>query len=663
MNRLLLLFALFFVALSTSYAQEYSFKYGKITNDELTMTSYEKDTSAVAVTIHDEAYLYYDYNVSNGFQVVMETSKKIKILKQEGIEKADIAIPYYRSGANREQISSLEAIAYNMENGKMTKSKLEKKYIFDEELNSNYKQMKFSIPNVKVGTVIEYKYKLTSPFTYSIPEWYVQGDIPVINSYYEVLIPEYYIFNIDAAKGLYIVNVEETTKSQELTLGYHDGQRQRTTSNSRLYKITAQDVPALKSEPFLWCVDDLRTSIRFEINGTRFPYENYKSYTNTWESLERTLMDETDFGKNLKMSNPFKEEIKIIAASSLPEKERIETIYSLVKNKIRWDESYAFYGNNAKDAVKNGTGNNAQINMILLSALKDASIRAYPILISRRNIGRLPYAHPSLNKLNTFLVAAETSEGECYYMDGSAVYGGLNMLPVNLLVDRGRILNDGGDEKWVDLTNISKNNEIVKQTCTLDEEGLLHCEKETRYLFQPALQFKTNYYAHKDSVDYIEKYQTNHNLTIEEYSVTGAEPLSNTVIEKVTFSKQIDLVGDFIYLNPLIFPHIENNPFTQSERLLPIEFNYPISTIINTELTIPDGYQIEELPQPLNMSLENNEGRLLYNVTQKDEKTILVNYRFMMNQVIFLAESYQFIREFYAQTATKNNEMIVLKKR
>ena len=661
MRKLTFLLSCFFFCVSVLFAQEISLKYGKISNDELNMKVYSKDTTAAAVVLYDDGYASYEYIQSVGFQIEIELKKKVKILKQEGVNEATISIPYYSNNSgDRESISYLEAMAYNMENGKIIKTKLDKKYIFDEELSSKYRQLKFSIPGVKVGTVIEYKYKRISNRIYDMPDWQIQSDIPVINSNYEVRIPEYFIFNIDT-KGYEHINVVETNENQIFNLGMGSNGSNTVTSQSRIIKFTAKDVPALKDEENVWCAEDFMSGVRFELNGTKFPNDFYKPYSQTWEDLEKFLKNESDLGGNLKISNPYKTEIKALISSVTDEKKKIELIYSFIKDHIRWDESYSFYGNKYKEAVKNGTGNNGQINIILISALKDAGINAFPILISRRSQGRLPYTFPSFNKLTTFIVAAKTSDEKTYYMDGSAIYGGLNMLPTNLLVDRGRVYEETISEKWVDLSKITKSQQVFFLLAELDKDGTLSGELKSGYTNQLAYSYKVAYQAAKDSSDFVEKFQNSNQIIIDSFRIDGKEPMSAMVKEEIKFTKKMDASGEFIYINPMIFEHITKNPFTQSDRKLPIEFNYPYIYQENCTLTIPGNYKVEEIPKTIKIILDDNKGKCIYQVLQDGNK-IQLNYRFELNQIVFPQTDYTAIRDFYGQVVTKNLEMIVLKK-
>ena len=282
--------------------------------------------------LYDDGYTSYEW-VNDGFKINQELKQKIKILKQDGVDRATISLPYYyKTNGDRETISNLEAFSYNMENGKVVKNKLDKKYIFDEEISNRYRRLKFSIPNVKVGSVIEFKYNKSSDHIYNIPDWSIQTDIPVIHSNYEVLIPEYFIFN-NETKGYEDIKVVETPQNQQFNIGMTANGSSTVSCQSRDIKFTANNVPALKKRTYVWCKNDFSSGVRFELNGTRFPNSFYKSYTQTWENLEEAIKKETDFGVNIKMSNPFKTEIKTLTDTVRNEKRKIELIYAFIKSK------------------------------------------------------------------------------------------------------------------------------------------------------------------------------------------------------------------------------------------------------------------------------------------------------------------------------------------
>ncbi|VBB43390.1 Transglutaminase [uncultured Paludibacter sp.] len=658
MKKTFLLTFLFIAFISKGVSQNFSLKYGNVTNDELKMKTYDKDTSAVAVVIYNFGSTYYDY--SNGFKTITEIRKKIKILKQEGTDEATIVIPYYEENNQyRDQIVGLEAFAYNLENGKIVKSKLEKKYIFEENIRKNYFREKFTIPNAKVGSVIEYKYKIISDRYGDVPDQYMQEDIPIMNIQYEVRIPEYFIYNVET-RGYEKINAEKKDGTQNFSI-IDDGQIYTVSCTCKDMTYSMTDVPALKDEPYVWDKDDFRSAVTFELNGTNFPRDFYRPYTSTWENIEKTLKEKTDFVSNINKSSPYKDELKTLLADKTNEMDKIETIYAFIKKNVKWNDNYAFWDNEPKDAVKKGTGTNAQINSLLIRALKDAGFNAYPILISQRSYGRLPYTYPSIDKLSTYLVGVQTSEGKNVYLDGSSKYGGINMLPVELLVDRGYVMDANVSEKWVNLTSLTKNMKTVYINAKLTPEGKLQADMNRTFSNLESYYYKNTYKSAKDSADYIEKFETKNNLKIDSLQITGIDLLSNTSQERMVFTKDFEINGDFIYLNPMLFTHISENKFTQSDRKLPIEFPYPEVYNYYANIQIPEDYAVSELPKSSRILLNDNQGKCTYMIGQVGNM-IQINYKFELNQILYPTTDYPMIRDFWGQVATKNNEMIVLKK-
>ena len=317
--------------------------------------------------------------------------------------------------------------------------------------------------------------------------------------------------------------------------------------------------------------------------------------------------------------------------------------------------------NDTREAFKNGTGSNAQINAILISALNKSGIKAYPILMSQRSKGRLTYVHPSIDRLSTYIVGVDGSDGSKYYLDGSSDYGGVNVMPVDLLVDRAYILDDTQSNKWVDLTNLEKSQEVHVVLGSLDNDGKMKGTATQFFMGQDAYEFKKTFRESEDSITFVENYEKSLDIEIEKIELTGINMFGAKSESKLDFTKHYEIVGDYIYINPILFIHIEKNPFTESERKLPIEFTYPLTYIYTATITLPENYTVSELPQSVRITLLNDKGRCTYRVAS-DNKNILINYHFELNQTLFPPSEYQAIRDFWGQTALKNTEMIVLKK-
>ncbi|NOS56680.1 MAG: DUF3857 domain-containing protein [Cyclobacteriaceae bacterium] len=154
--RLIILFLL--LSSSVSWGQKPPIKFGNIPMEDMKMTVYDKDSSASAVVLADYGESTISYNQTEGFQLFFERIRRIKILTKDGLKWADFSIPLYHDGTSDEKVTSLKAVTYNLENGKIVESKAKGEAIIKEKYDENLNYTKISLPNVKVGSVIEISY-------------------------------------------------------------------------------------------------------------------------------------------------------------------------------------------------------------------------------------------------------------------------------------------------------------------------------------------------------------------------------------------------------------------------------------------------------------------------------------------------------------------------
>ena len=326
---LVVLFAL------TSYsfgAKEENFKFGKVSMEELNANICPSDSNAHAYYIFDKGEAFYNY--INGFQVKYKRHFRIKIIDKSGFENATFAIPYYDSPSIKEKIYSLKAFTYNVENGKIVKVELDKKNIFDEETTKNWKQKKFALPNVKEGSVIEVSYDITSDRYWSLNSIQFQYEIPVMVSDYSVEIPQYFTFN-QAHRGS--VMAKTTSKSGNQSLRTAEGQSLQ--FSTTVYNYHIENVPAFPIGEELTTIDNYITKAEFELASVQIPGAVYKDYTTTWADVNKTFLDDEDFGNRLKMTSFLKETANTIKQNLPTEQEQMKAALNFIQKKMKWNET------------------------------------------------------------------------------------------------------------------------------------------------------------------------------------------------------------------------------------------------------------------------------------------------------------------------------------
>lgn len=634
----------------SSVAQEYSFKYGKISPDELKMTVYTPEPDADAVFIYDDTDIHYVFG--NSIQLECYRTVKIKVLKDDGVEWGDVAIDYSNYQLSKEVVSRIDAAAYNLVDGKTVKTQLKKQNIFEEVLDENTKRLKFSIPEVKAGTVIEYRYLLTSDFIGTIPDVNIQHSIPVVRSTVQVSIPEYFTHHIHM-RGYLSLPIKK-----ELDNGAVIGNDGFSYTNTK-YTCKIDQVPSLKKEPFIWYLNDFRAGIEFEINGLSIPGSLYKSFTKTWADVYESLK-RSEFGRYANIRNPFKDEVAAIVARSADEREQLHAILKLVQSRITWDGTYRLTPKNSPHAaIDKGRGDSGSINFILAAAMRGAGFNPEIILLNPRSAGRLPLTHAT-DQIRTFVLRTTLKNGETVYLDATDRHSDVNVLPTQLLVDRARLYStEHPFDDWVDLSSPAQSVVLSQITARLTEAGELECSETDIETNQSAYDLSRRYSRSENHDTFIQEYEKKADISISELTVEGLNTAKACM--KLTFTKAVDSGGEFLYICPTIVPFIKENPFTSQKRQLPVEFSFPNHYRIIVTLMLPEGYAVEELPKSTRMTA-CDEGLACTLQVQHSGPMIQCLLDFNLSRVIFPATEYTDLSAFYGFLTDLCNSQIVIKK-
>lgn len=154
------------------------FELGKVSTTELEEKYHPVDTSAAAAILFNKGITRVEY-ASTGFSLVTDVETRIKIYKKEGYDWANKAVEHYTGSNVVEKVAFSKAVTYNLVGGKIEKTKLKSDGEFVEKSNKFWSLKKITMPNVKEGSIIEYKYTIRSPYKSSFPEWKFQNSIPV----------------------------------------------------------------------------------------------------------------------------------------------------------------------------------------------------------------------------------------------------------------------------------------------------------------------------------------------------------------------------------------------------------------------------------------------------------------------------------------------------
>ncbi|MEJ8803069.1 DUF3857 domain-containing protein [Pontibacter sp. H249] len=630
------------------FAQNPLKKFGKVEEAELQMKSYDQDTSAAAVILYDFGRTRFEFNQK--VQVVFERHIRIKILKKSGYDWANVSVPYFINGTTKERVSNIKAYTFNSADGKEQKDKLETKDVFDEKQTEYRHLKKFTMPNVKEGSVLDITYTIFSDFIYTMREWEFQHSIPVIHSEYRAQIPEYFDYKF-LMQGYQALDDTKQNKSTGANTNVQNNE----------YYWVMKDVPALKSEKYITSLSDYQSKIEFELELVRFPGEAARTMTGNWDEVNTKLLQNESFGTQLNRSSFFKADIATIVTENKEPAEKMNAVYELVKKRMTWNGKYGIYTNDPiRKVYDNGTGSAAEINLLMTSMLLEAGLDAAPVLLSTRDNGQVRQGPPMITKFNYVVTHVKVGEKE-YFLDATEPLLPAGMLPVRCLNGLGRIVKKT-DHRWIDIKPNYNYIKLFNADLTINNQGeITGTGTESAGGYNALIMRKSIKEEGEDK--YMEKLAKEvGNLKVGKPKIENLNNINGAL--NITYNITAGgsgQVNDVIYLNPMMGHGEKENPFKLKERMYPVDFGMPIDETYICRFVLPDGYDVDEAPKNIAVNLPEGQGRFVYYI-EKNGNEVQIMSKISINKTIFYAPEYPYLKEFYNQIVAKHAEQLVIKK-
>jgi len=625
LKKIISAFALLAVISIPSFAQKAPIKYGTVTKADLEMTAYPLDTSAVAAILCN--YGYFNSHTYDFVRIL-----RIKIFKKEGTTWGNRIFP-------TSDKTAIRGITYNLENGEIVETKLKSESIFLERVSEDIYRTRVAMPNVREGSVLDLEFR--HPW---LPgEWRFQDVIPVRWS--ELLI--------------------EDSKYIEFRKNYFGF---LPLSESSSIRSVAKDMPAFKEEPYMANATNYMTKFEIEILRISIPISDnyrgfYKEYSTTWAAVNARLMQSGHFGMAIRGCVFLNNKVKEIEQTCTTPMEKLIAAHEYVKHAVKWNELEALYISSEDLATpfNKKIGNSSDVNLILIQLLKKLDLNVTPVALSTRSNGFLSPLFPSLDKLN-YVVAYVVIDNKPYFVDATEEYLPVGMLPERCINLQGRIIDEMKSD-WVDLIPVTKDKIMIQQDLVISPD-LLITGKITRKSYDyAALDFRNEYARFNSEEEFLRDMENdNLGLSIINSRISSLDSIYLPVQEDydVRIKNRVTSAGNMLYVYPLLFEQITENPFKSEERNYPVDFITPSEMTFISKITIPEGLQIVELPKVMVMKLPDNSVSIQYQISAVGN-IVYLTYKFNLTKPFFSVEEYADLRTFFSELVKKHSEPIVIK--
>ncbi len=637
-----ILFIVTFFFYSSSFAQKRKppIKWGEISEADKALTVCTYDSAATAVVLT----AYGKLKMIAGEPASYFIHRRIKVLKQGGEEHANIVIPFYhRDGTER--IKYLKAQTFNFKNGQTSFSKLDKKEFYTEKINENWSEIRFSMPAIEVGSILEYSYTLESDAVFSPDPWEFQEELPVLHSEME--------FKVYRGRK-YLVLLQ----GPRLMNKY---------GNSDNYEHwILKDLPAIKEEAFCPNSNIYTEKVRFQLASYIKANGVEEQLMTSWEELSKDLLSNDHFSKMISKRKAAKKLVNTLLNGSEDDQTKMEKLYWYVMDDYIWNGRYRISPSQSfKEIQETKKGTSADMNHFLLALYRAAGLKADPLLMTTKSYGK-PSPNYSLLEFFNHVAINVQIEGKDYPIDVSWQSRDPKILPPETLNGVAFVVHKK-NYRWIDLLPSKRTRTVTMVQAELGDDPMVQYQLNRNYRDYHAVNAR---YDLRKADDNAEKF------VIDEIMRVGAEIRveSALVSEKSTRADEFKIEaqitdnnlrfdnGDLVYFSPFVDLSPESNPFSNPIRYLPIDFYFPFQEMYVLNLMIPEQFELVELPETVTLKLPNEKGYLKYFVSHNGP-SLQLRMDFNILDPFFNPSEYLHLRELYDIMLQKREETLVFRKK
>lgn len=643
-------------------------KFGKVSPQDFATKVYAIDGDASADIIADIGSTHMEGNTKGSFSLEFRNFRRAHILNKNGYDLADVEIPIYTDGRLEEELFGLKAVTYNLENGKVVETKLDvKNAVFKDKISKNLVIRKFTFPNVKEGSIIEYEYKLMSDFIFNLQPWNFQGSYPRLWSEYSVSIPEFYYYVTLAQGYLPFAVKDRKDKRDNFSVTDNEGagasQRSNFSANVSEYRWAMKDVPALKEEGYTSTLKNHLSRLEFQLAELRYPFTP-RNIMGNWQTTTKALLEDEDFGAQLSKDNGWlSDAVGDATMGTTDQVEKAKRIFSYVRDNMTCTNyNRKYLESNLRNVLKGKNGNEAEINILLTAMLRKANFIADPVMLSTRSHGYAYALYPLMDRFN-YVVCRLVIDGKEYFLDASRPRLGFGKLGYECYNGHARVINT--EASPIELLSDSLVERKVTSVFMINDErggGMTGSVTQTPGYFESyAMREKVREKGQEQLFQDIKK-GFNAEVEIKDPKIDSLSKFDDPVSIAYKFDMKTDK-EDILYLNPMFGEAFKENPFKSAQRLYPVEMPFAVDETYLLRIDVPTGYVVDELPRQIMVKLnEEDDGMFEYRITESNG-IISLRSRLRLKRAYYQPDEYEMLREFFGLVVKKHAEQIVFKKK
>ncbi len=552
-------------------------------------------------------------------------------------------------------LESIEASSYVIEGGQYQKfsvSDFKEKDDLDNAFYDDVKSLSFIFPRLGMGAKTKLKYEQTIKNPRFLFAHYFGGFYPIVKNKFTIIVDKdinllFKEFNTDSIPIKY--SKSQNRKSNIYTWELRDMDEFKFETRSPTYKsILPHIIPIISSYKYNDNIIDVGNDVT----------DLYNWYYTLTQDINR---DES--------SNELIQIVNELTKGKKSELEKVKAIYYWAQENIKYIAfEYALGGfvpREANEVFNKKYGDCKDNASLLYKMLEIAGIQGQLAWIGTRSI---PYSYLDVPtpSVDNHMILYYENKGNSYYLDATGRYNPLE-IPTSFIQGKEALVSMGKDSFMLKKVPIIKSQKSVyKDSATLELNG--NNLKGTSKA-QLTGYTKINFFYELEKQDSREKIRDyykwffekgNNSFLIEQFTETNLFKYDEdlTVDYDFNVSNYAKVIGDEIYINLNLNKSIAQLK-TEEDREMPLEHNYLDSFQFQNTFIVPEGYEVDYLPENIDISNEYINSSIQYELT---DGQILYKHHIEHNSLILDLETQKKVNSLIKKIEQGYKEVVVLKK-
>ena len=618
----------------------------KPTPEELQMTAEPAAPGAAAI------YLLRDERADDKMHVHI-TYVRLKILTEKGKQYADQEISY--EGAQF-RIFGVEGRTIHSDGTVIPFTGKPYEKLLEKSGKEKYKATVFTLPDVQVGSILEYRYVLSYESNVVVsPRWYLQGPLYVRKAHFQ-FVPSDRVLE-DGHGGVLQGHVAYSAYLPP-------GGSVVYSPAAKYYTIDVENIPAFPEEEFMPPMHNYSFRALFYYTIARTADEYWTNEGKYWsKSVDKFI----DAGKLSTVASqivsptdtPVQKLQKIYAAVMKLENTSLTREHSGVE-----DKAQGIKVKTAADIWEQKRGNRDELTRLFVGLARAAGFKAYVGAVTNRDRNLFVPEYLDMGQLDDDIAIVQI-DGKEQFFDPGERYAAFGELHWKHAATQGIRQTDKGTVVFLTPSPVYQStSELRNAYLEIEPNGKVSGTIRISLTGSRALRWRE--FALRNDEDALkEQFQE----TVQREMPPGIEVKTDHFLGLTGWDRNLQGVLNVsgsmgtatakrVFLPATFFEATSQPLFALDKRAMPIDLNYPFAMQDTVSIKLPPAFDIERLPKDAEVTFPQN---AYYRAKFTREAGVVKSLRvIVLGNVVYKAEEYPALKDFYQKVNAKDKEPAVL---